>query len=337
MPSTNNTGSKPSFWKRLQQRIVAGQNRVQRTGDGARGRGIAVTLSILISCVLWFSFTMTEEYTVLLSFPTVVDNLPPGAALRELPPRSVQVEVRGEGFQVFRLKYDPDVVHLNAAREEINVEQALPELPKNVVIQSVSPRIITLNIGEQVVRKVPVQLRADIEPAEAYDFVDSIRISPDSVEITGARTVVNAIEYWPTKYFEIDDVKDSLVTHIPLADTLEGLVTPRSEYVTLTTQTAKFTADERILEVIPRGVASDKEEVRLEPATIKVSYRVRFPEDYFALKRVSQARFYAEVPQDSLRSPENGMVRPRVIVPEEFDIRHLKITPSELRVYWRQN
>lgn len=335
MASGNNIPKRNTVWTRVQQLFLTRRRMPAPTGENPRHRGIAITLSIVISCVLWFSFTMTEEYTVEVALPTQVENIPSDAALSELPPQTVQVELRGEGFQVFRLMYNPPPVRLNAAREEVNVEQALPELPKNLIIQGVNPRSIPIKVEPQVTRKVPVRLRARVQTADAFDFVDPIRLTPDSVDVTGARSVVNRLAYWPTVESRFRNVKDSLVTRVELADTLEGLVVRHRDFVTMTAVARLFTTDQKVLDVVPR-VASHQPEVRLEPSTVTVEYRVLFS-DYFEAKNAGALDFYAEVSYDSIRSATNGRVRPQVRWPDELDIRDVTVNPSTVRFYWRQN
>jgi hypothetical protein len=333
--SGNNISKRNTALARLQQLFLTRRQAPAPSGEDPKHRGIAITLSIVISCMLWFSFTMTEEYTVEVALPTRVENIPPDAALSELPPQTVQVELRGEGFQVFRLMYNPPPVILNAAREEINVEQALPELAKSLVVQGVNPRVIPIKVEPRITRKVPVRLRARVEAADAFDFVEPIRLTPDSVDVTGARSVVNRLAYWPTVEASFRNVKDSLVARVELADTLEGLVVKHRDFVTMTTVARLFTTDRKVLDVIPR-VASHQPEVRLEPSTVTVEYRVLFS-DYFEAKNAGALDFYAEVSYDSIRSATNGRVRPQVRWPAELDIRDVKVTPSTVRFYWRQN
>ncbi len=293
---------------------------------------MAITLSVLISCMLWFSFTMTEEYTVTVDMPVRVDNVPADEALLELPPPVVRVDLQGQGFQVFRIKYAPQQVRINAALDRVSLREAIAELPKNVYLQSVSPELIDLKKSPRVVRKVPVRLRAVILTPPTHDLIRDPMLTPDSILISGARPVVDRIAFWPTERVTIENLTDTLTLQVELADTLTGLVDRERRIVTLSAAAGEFTEDTRDIDVTVRGVPSSEQLVTLEPRTVTVRYRVQLS-DYYKARRAPD--FYAEVPYAELQTDTTGRVTPLLHLPEGLEIRDVEMIPSSLGYYWR--
>lgn len=304
----------------------------RRGEENERSRWIAITVSIITSVLLWFSFTMTETYSVTLQLPTVVENLPSQQALVALPPQGVRVQFQGEGFQIFRMRYNPPVVRLNAALDEVSVRDAISELPKGVMVQSVRPEIIRLRKGPRVSRRIPVQIRATIDMPPTHDLLDSLRVIPDSITVWGTREVISSLRYWPTEPFAFQGLKDSLRVNVNLADTLGGLVAISRRGVTLVGVAREFTEGTRELDVTVRGLPGADEIVSLKPPTVRVRYRVLFS-DYFRAQRAPD--FYAEVHYDALRSDTTGFIRPIVHVPPDLVIRDVEVIPPTLAYYWR--
>jgi hypothetical protein len=265
-----------------------------------------------------------------LQMPTRVENLPEDQALRSLPPPSVRVQVQGEGLQLLRLFYNPPTIPINAATEQINLALALPELPKNVRTEGVSPSFIELQKERRITRKVPVQLRADIDPAETYDLLGPPRIRPDSIDVTGARSVIGTLSYWPTVATTFSGLRDSLLATVLLADTLSGLVAPSARTVSVFAVAEQFSEGSRELQVDVQGLPSSEKYVVLDPPTVEVRYWAPVSQH----RAIEQAAdFYAMVSYEDIRTDTTGRVKPQLNEPSNVVLRDVEIDPPMLRYY----
>lgn len=318
-----------SFLDRLRQRYL--QRRMQGEGeDKPPQRGLVITVCMLLSCVLWFTFTMQEIYSVTMPLPTRVVDLDPEQALTELPPRQVDVTVQGEGYQLLQLYYDRPVLTLDASSGTVDLETAVTaELPNNVGLVSMRPRQVQLDKDLRIERKIPVRSRVEITTPPTHDFIEGPHVMPDSISVRGARSVVNGIRYWPTERVVRRDLKDSLEIEVPLLDTLGGLVQRVPQEVTVRAVAEQFTEGTRDIQVAVRGVPME-EELRLSPSVVRVTYRVpltRFKEAEVA------GDFYAEVSYQQIFDDTTGRVSPTLQLPPDLDIRDVRMLPSSLR-YW---
>lgn len=293
----------------------------------------AIAVSIVLSVVFWFTLKMQEEYPVAINLPTRVIQVPEGQSLAGRPPSSVQVQVRGEGWQLLQLYYRRHPVLLDASREEIDVLQAVrlsSGLPAAVSVVSANPQTLSLPTGPEVVRRIPIELRARIQPARLYDILDRPTLNPDSVAVTGAESLVNEIDSWPTERVVRSDVRENLEFLVPLADTLTQLVEKEIERTTVSVEIALFTEGIRSVPVQVTNVPPGARDVRLEPSEVSIIYRV--PLNQFEEARSSQG-FSARVPFSAIRDDTTGTVSPYVQTPEHLMLRDVRIEPDELQYF----
>ena len=304
----------------------------ERFDEPPRRRGMAISAAVLVSSLLWFTFTMREMHTSILQMPTEIVNLPEDQALSQRPPQDVRVQVVGDGWSILRLRLRPPSIPINAEEQEVNMRGAIPELPKNVEIQSVIPNTLNLWKEQRVTRTVPVRLLGEIETPPTHDLLSPPALTPDSVVVTGAASVVGDLQEWFTNPVSLEDVRDTLVARVPLSDTLAGLITKNIDAVTLQVISEQFTEGSREIDVTVQGQPSSQTLVTLEPSSIRVKYRVLFSQYQEALDAMD---FFATVSYDEIRADTSGRIRPLLRYPDRIVLRDVEMIPETLGYYER--
>jgi len=327
--ASSNDSQGAIFWDWLRLLVDSGDETPGRDADPQRG--IAITVCVLLSFVLWLSLTLGEERSQTIRLPVEVVETPEGQALAERPPSHVRVQMRGRGLDLIRLLYTPPVVTVSATTGQVNVEDEI-DLPQgtSVQLESVTPTSFEVKLDPLETRQVPVRNRVDISVAEAYELIGPPELDPDSVTVRGAQSVIEGMYVWPTDLTTVENLQDTVEVEVPLADTLKGLVEVMPEAVTLTARAGRFAEETREVEVEVTGVPSEQSLVSLQPSTIRIRYRVLF-RDLFKARRSSE--FFATVSYDQIRSDTTGYVTPRVHVPPDLLIRDYEPMPSRLRYY----
>jgi hypothetical protein len=70
----------------------------QQPMPAPRRRALGIVLSLLVAFLLWFSFSLREQYTVVVEMPIEIGRLPEGRALAELPPEGARVTIQDVGL-----------------------------------------------------------------------------------------------------------------------------------------------------------------------------------------------------------------------------------------------
>ena len=313
----------------LRERFTRNQGTPLPGKEMPQRRGFIITMCIVVSVMLWFTLSIGETYTILVEMETQVTNVPPDTALAMLPPTTVQVQVRGAGTALFGLRFDPPRLPIDAGVDIVNVSTQV-NLPQGVSAVSFLPQSFNLYKEQLITRKIPIRSRAFIEPAASYDFFSEPVLIPDSIEVSGARSVVNALDAWPTMPFERTGLEDTLSVVIPLVDTLAGLVTASHTQTTLSTRAHQFSEDTRVLRVEVTELPTTQQGVELDPPSVAVTYIVPVSQ-YQEAQRAPD--FFATVSYDVIRTDATGRVRPEIHLPTQLLVRHVKTEPSTLRYF----
>lgn len=297
--------------------------------DSTRAKGWVIALCILAACILWFAFSMQEEYIQVLEFPTELTNLPEDKALAAIPPRSVRIQLEGEGIQILRLYYNPPTVPIDVTGEEVDLGLAAPEIVKNVAIQTVTPRMVTLAVEDRITRRVPVEPRINMQFTPGYRMIGRVMSQPDSVSISGARSIVERIESWPTQTRNLGAMRDSLHAPVALSDSLTPLLEMDVSEVIVKADIQAFTEARRMVPIRPVGLPAGVE-VTFEPAMVQVIYQVPLSQ-YDDVMEAEE--FYAFVPYADILRDTQGRVFPMLHLPEGLEVRSPRFEPESLKYY----
>jgi len=320
--------ARPLLWLR---RVLIAADRQRRQLDEGERRAAAIALSVVVAFVLWFTFSMREQYAVAVEMPIEVGRLPDGRALRVLPPAAARVTVQGAGWELLKLQRAPPALVLNATDEQVDVFAAAsesPRLPAGLLVQSVTPSTVRLELEPILTRAVPVRLVVDVDPAPLYDLLGPPRVVPDTVYVTGARSVVLPLESFPTAPLARGDVRQTITTRLALSDTLRGLVRTHVASVEATVPVGLFTEATREVEVQVEGSPPGAPPVVLLPPRVRVTYRIPV-EQYERSLRTPD--FYVFVPYATVINDTTGTLQPVAQLPAGLAVRDARIEPRRLR------
>ena len=295
-------------------------------------RGLAMVLSLVVASVMWFSFSMRETYPVTLRVPIEIVQTPPGTALRESPPEDVTVTLAGDGWTLLTFTRNPPTIRVEAERSTVDLAASLREagLPAGVQVQSVQPAIIELALDTRTRRRLPIRLRQNIQTQTSHDLIGPPTLSPDTVEVTGAQSLLAVLDDWPTDVLDLEDLDQSTTQIVALADTFGGLLRPAVDGTRVRVDVGEFTEGRRRLDIrvenLPPGVAG----VRFDPDEVLAVYRTPLEGAVYDLALTTPG-FYAVVDFfDIERDTTDGEVPVSAKWPAGLDVRDVTLQPSRV-------
>lgn len=301
------------------------------SGDEDGNRGWVIVLSVLLSFLLWFTVSMRQDYTVTVDLPLQVVNIPDGRALEAEPISNVGIQVRGEGWLLLRLYSAPEPLIVDAAAGSANLVDLVNERLNDLNVIQVSPQQLGIDLGPRISRTIPIRFTGRVVPASNMDTLRQPTLSPDSIVVTGAASLVEALEYWPTEPVVFEDENASFVREIPLSDTLGGLITLSRDMATLSAEIEQFTEIQREVRVIVEDKPASDTEVTLIPDHIRVSFLV--PLSQYDTAESSDA-IYGVVQYDQIYYDDStGTVVPSLRVPRHIQVRDVRLETERLEYY----
>ncbi|NNE69911.1 MAG: hypothetical protein HKN29_06050 [Rhodothermales bacterium] len=293
-------------------------------------RGTMITLCILASVLLWFSFSMRETHQRMLDIPLEVQNLSDSEALVLEPPSSARVQVEGEGIQLLRLYYNPPSIPVDASVENLDLTTVASEAITGVRVEAIVPRTVAIRKEPRLRKRVPVEPRVSVVPPPGHHVVGSAAVRPDSVTVEGAASVIAAIGRWPTRRLQVQPQGDTVSVMVALSDTLGGLVELDASSVTYSASVREFTEATRDVEIRVLG-APARQDIKFDRPTVRVIYQVALDQYDEALEAED---FYAEVHFNAMRRDTTGNIVPAVHYPEGILFREYRLDPPALGYYF---
>lgn len=306
------------------------------SSEQARGRLFAVIFSLVVAFVLWFTVSMRETYTVTVESPLNVMTTPDGLALAALPPPTVRVQLQGVGWDLLQLSRRPPGISVAADGPVVDLQGAAAEtanLPAGVLVQSVQPQHIDLALDNRIQRRLPIVLTGQIDVAPTFGLLGVAVLLPDSVVVTGARSLLEDFSAWPSASLNLEGLRRSTTSIVGLSDTLSGLVTLSVDRTQVSIQIAQMTEGTRRLLIRTENVPSSVSDVRLIPETVQVTYQVPAEGDDYDLAEAS-GDFYAFVDYADIASDSTeGTVPVSVHLPSGPIIQNVRLEQNRVEYY----
>lgn len=288
--------------------------------------------TFIFSVLIWLYINLNLTYSHVLNVPLEVIYSKNQAISSELP-SNVEITIKAKGWELLSImlmkepKYLLDVsgykkdgsIYLSQ-----NAADAL-QFPSGVVVQNVIPDIIEFTFDNIITKYVKVRANTVVNTKTGYTVVGSPRIVPDSVKLTGARSVISKIKYLYTFYKEFNGIGSSFSREIEIQDTLANLIKVEPKVVNVFYRielSAEKTFED--VEVSVRNVPEDKE-VLLVPPKIKVSLRGGVEQ----LSKLFSSDIKALIDYSQIESDEQGYVVPKLELPENLNV--IQLEPEEFQ------
>lgn len=296
-------------------------------------KNIAIYISSLVFAIgLWVYINLNLVYNISLSVPIDVKLSKVQAVANELP-NSVEVSIKGKGWDLLgvmlskNLKLNLDLTNYKKDTK-INVSQSINELinqSSNVLVLSVNPDVIEISFDNITTKTVKVKNMLNVVPKDGYIIIGNPKITPDSVNVSGAISVIGKLKYFPTKPINVLNVNSGFIRTVNLLDTLYNVVKVEPKSVTITYDiqlSAEKTFED--VNVIISNVPQDKE-VLLVPPKLKVYLRGGVEQ----LANIDPEEIFAGIEFKQIENDSLGYVSPKITLPEDATV--IKYEPQKFQ------
>ncbi len=289
--------------------------------------GVFVILSFIFLVLTKFSKVYTENISLNVDYI----NLPEDVAITLQKPKKLNVEVSAVGFRILLyyfkdrrllLDLEQDVIQNDSVYiyEPMITDKAIKEkIGYAVEILSVKPDSMVIPYSVLASKMVPIKLESKVTLAPGYDYVDSLKVEPDSVRIIGPANALKSINHVETQSYKKESVgvnSSEKVLLKPLENKQAKMSLKETDVVI---HINKFT--EGSLQV-PVKIINLPAKVKINyfPKTVPVSFYVNLK--YY--KDVLVEDFVVECDYNEVKDTKKSFFTPRLVKSPEF-VRSAKV------------
>jgi hypothetical protein len=283
-----------------------------------------VIIAALFGVMAWASVSLRDQYVVTVAAPFILEDIPDGWAVRSPLPQSMQLRFRGDGWRLATMLIGgvPRLVFSAATLPPGNKPITFNDVAERVLLTpgiqllDVKPESVRVELDRSARRRVPVVLDCIASFREGYGQVGPTAVTPDSVTITGAESLLRGIDAWKTEHRAFESLRAPLDVAVPLASPGERVLAFSSPSVRVSIWVEPFA--EKIFPGIPvdvTGVPANRE-VILIPPRIEVVVRAGIKQ----LSSLSQSDFHVSATYAHIAADSTGAVDMDVSAPQGVQV-----------------
>lgn len=318
--------------ERAWPRLIISARSEEQTPISTREKVVVFTVAYVIAIISWLMVNLDREFNLELEIPVIAASVSPDKALVSPIPSSITVGVSGEGWKLLNLYTNPPQLSLNLEQAQINMFEQVRTLfgtGQDISVTKVQPSILNIQLDERIQRRVPVDLQMDLNIRRQYALIGEVRVSPDSVTITGARSRVQGFNVWPTRPVVMDNVREPIDMMVEL-EAPSGVLSLSAQQVRVEAEIVEFTEGEARVPVMVSGAPAGRE-VTFTPSAVAVRFSVPI-EEYAQAQEEMPFRVY--VPYSQIARDTTGLVSPVIeITSDVLNIRLRSTNPRSVAYF----
>lgn len=290
---------------------------------------------LVASFLIWLLITFSKEYTTVITYAVVYKNIPQNKLLQETPIKQIDVTVKASGFKILRSNFKNKKIQLEASTLQRKKRTKFYFLIRNqatkiqkqllsgVELLEIAQDTIYLNLGLLTSKKVALKANLEINYHIGYDLLNNIKISPDSIIISGPESQVKKIHYLELGELKLNDVKSNFLEEVAILKSNSNFKFSALK-TTISGNVDKFTEGKLQIPFTTKNLPKDT-----NLTTLSEKVEVVFVVALSNFSKISEASFKVEC--DYIMSEKNnlGYLIPKVILAPDF-IKSVKIIPKKI-------
>jgi YbbR domain-containing protein len=297
-----------------------------------------IFFSLIFAFLAWASVNLGNQFQTSIDVPVRIEHLRADQAIAIPLPKSVKCTVQGTGWQLLNaifslsLRYTIDFSQLSR-KDTLFTYKELNEhthISNSIHILETFPETVLVRLDLRTTKTVPVLPVVNASFREGFGLVGKVKTNPDSIVLTGARSLLNKISFWKTNNILLNDINAPIKMTTELTDSLSFEIS-RSHFAASVSFDVQPIAEKTIpdisIEIVQ--VPENRKIVLIPP---KISIIVRSGVNNIA--PLSEKDFSAFIDYKSILLDTSGMITPNIVGPE--DIKIVQMNPNKIQYVMRK-
>lgn len=288
--------------------------------------------TFFFSVLIWAYVNLNLTYTIESSIPLQVKSGKSQGVSNEIP-NNLDVVLKGKGWGLMKILVSKNLVYyldLTAFKKDTKIDLMqgvgdIVNLPSDVYVQSINPNFIDVSFDNTITRMIKVKNNTSVQTRDGYTVIGGVKITPDSVRVSGASSIVMKIKYVQTENVVFKDVNSNISKDVKLIDSLGNQV-KIDPFVVNVSYRLELSAEKTFedIDVNVYGVPIDKD-VMIIPPKISITLRGGVEE----LSKITAKDIKIGINYKQIESDEQGEVEPTIELSDVFTL--IKVEPQRFQ------
>jgi YbbR domain-containing protein len=185
---------------------------------------VTIILSSVFAILLWVFVSFSDEYTTTITVPIKFSNFKDGYTIQYQSDTEVTLTLKGEGWVLAQITMGPKSsfkisTDNKVGKQVINLNDALsnnPWITSSVQVVRIDPAQINYIIERISYKSVPIIPNISIGTKENYGLVSEVKLEPDTVRISGPKSIMKKLNAVITKSIVFEDLDEKVRQKVEL-------------------------------------------------------------------------------------------------------------------------
>lgn len=292
---------------------------------------------LIASFFIWVLITFSKEYKTVISYKVDFKNIPQKNILLETTQKKIDIFVKSTGFKLLWTQIFDKNIHLDISKINQKKGTKFYIFPKNqlseiqkqllsgIFIESILKDTMFVEVGFLASKKVALKPNLNISYHVGYGLLNNVKVTPDSIEISGAENQIKDIQYLNLETLNLVNQKNDFSSEVAISNTQKNKNLKLSvSKAVISAKVDKFT--EGSLQ-IPFKITNLSSNSKI--TTLSESVTVNFVVALTNFSRVTKESFIVECDYEMTKKNGLSYLIPKVVFKPEF-IRNVKIIPNKI-------
>ena len=288
-----------------------------------------------IALIFWLLVKLSQSYKTTKDYG-ISYSLPQGKTFVESPLKVVKATLEGEGWELisnyFRnrnsiINFELAELPSQAVNSSAIIDKIQGVLPDNIEVNDVNTDFIFVQIENQAENKVPIVLNTNLDFATRFHMMDSIKMSIDSVTVSGPLSIIENLKEWHTQSFELGNIQKSGIHTVALIKPLNEQLSLDFNEIDIILSVEEYTGKDVFVPVI---VKNAPDSLKIFPENIKMSFTVGLSN----FNTVSGSEFTAEVDLKNIPLNIEKNTIPVLVTRQPSYIKGLNFNPKSVEFFF---
>ena len=292
---------------------------------------------LIASGFIWLLITFSKEYSSRITYNINYSKIPQNKLLQEKPLKELTLAIKGTGFKILTSNINKKSITLDASKLTSRgnskyyfllrnqITSIKNQVPSGIEVLNIEIDTIYLNLGSLKSKKIALKPNLDLEFHIGYDLLNEIKITPDSVLVSGPENQIDTLRYLNLKELSLLDVKNDFTNtvDIEIPSSLSGLKL-RLKKASISGEVDKFTEGSL---TVPFTIKNVPDSINITTLSEKVN--VKFVTALSNFNKISENSLKIECDYLATKEDNLNYLIPKLIFKPDY-IKSYKIIPNKI-------